>query len=224
MPLDLLEPIIVNDDGILSDAAYDLIAESEPSVSDRDELIAAILALAILLASQEISTREFQSRVAALLRDLHWVKANELLNAIDENLRQIIQDGLKDQYYRGRDTLTLLPFGLAWLARDIINGKNSLPQVQSRLRAFTNSDTTLERKFERELARRQGLTYGVRRLAAVDHCPSCPIYASYPPLPVDELVMPTEACECRTNCKCTIEYMSLEEAIRQGASVPLGFL
>ncbi len=220
MPLDLLEPIILLDDGILSNADYDLIAESESIPNqERDSLIAALIALAALLASQTIGTREFQSRAAVILRDLHWLKANEFNDLPDQQLRRMIQFALKEQYYLGLEELTGTAFGLAWLVRDLLAGKNSLSQLQNRLRAFGDSDRTLENRFKREIARRQGLTYGIRQLAPVDHCPSCPIYASFPPLPIDELVMPTEACECRNNCKCSIIYMSLEEAIRRGASV-----
>lgn len=224
MSLDLLEPISVTDDGILSNADYDLIAESGPaSGQPRDDLAAALIALALLLSEGRISTREFQSRAAILLRDLHWLKARELIETIDPDIRAIIQEGLRQQYYSGRDPLTGTSFGLAWLVRDLIDGRNSLPQLESRLRAFADSDRTIEESIRREIARRQGLTHGMRVLGVADHCPSCPIYAEFPPLPIDQLIMPTEQCECRTNCKCSIIYMTLEEAVRQGGSAS-GFI
>lgn len=200
---------------LLKPTDYDAIAELEPveAEKDRDSLIEELVILATLLAQKRIQTRRFQQRMAELLSLLHWSRARRLTSHIDPVTRKFLIDELKRQFYAGVDPLTGAAYGIDKLVQDILKGGVSEAQLKYRLQAFGHSDKLVAEFIKREQARSQGLLYGYRELAIADHCLSCPIYAAYPPLPIDELILPTEQCECGRWCKCQIVYMTLEQAI-----------
>lgn len=65
----------------------------------------------------------------------------------------------------------------------------------------------------RQSAKRNQKAYGFRKLGDAEHCPDCIKYEAMGILPIDDLILPTEKCQCAINCKCSIIYLSLAEML-----------
>lgn len=124
---------------------------------------------------------------------------------------------LKEQYYAGRGE-DGSRYGLRYLIRDYQQGKISAAQLKYRLGLYAQAGKTAFWEARARYNERQGLTYAVRRLGATDqHCPDCVAYSKMVPQPVTSIVKPGERCQCFTNCKCSLVFMSLEDAVKRGA-------
>jgi hypothetical protein len=80
---------------------------------------------------------------------------------------------------------------------------------------------------EKEAARKSGLDGARRILGTTDHhCPQCLEYAARGTVPIDEVVFPTQQCQCKTNCLCSLVYVRLTDIINNSealdfAAVPI---
>jgi hypothetical protein len=175
------------------------------------------------LALGAISLPDFQREAAQILKRIHvqsfilgvggvdrvtdadWLKVGRLL---------------KQQYYDGKDPETGKRFGLKWLCQDILDGKVTPEQLRYRLSLYAQSGKVTYWEADRTAAIRSGKPYAVRKLGDAEHCRQCPEYAAMPPQPVEQIILPTQKCDCRNACKCTLLYLSLTEAIARGMQPP----
>jgi hypothetical protein len=145
--------------------------------------------------------------VAQTLKDLHILQAARFKGF--ENITQsdlgIIGNQLKKQYYAGIDEETGKKFGIKYLIKDAPD--LSIAQIENRLRMYADSTKIASSLLEARRAIETGLTSSRRILGATDaHCKSCLFYASMGFQPIGVLPVPKTACECGSQCLCSIEY------------------
>lgn len=171
------------------------------------------------LAEGSVSAREFHQQASTLIRQIHVHSAAlgaggtdrvspETWNRIGQNVRD--QIGVTAT----RDGNT---YGLIKVLNDWEAGDMSAAQLQSRLGMYGDSGKVSYFLAEMERQITLAKTHGYRQLGQAENCPDCVDLASLPPMPLNDLTMPTQGCRCRTNCKCSIVYLTLAEAVAMGA-------
>ena len=63
-------------------------------------------------------------------------------------------------------------------------------------------------------AKEAGYTPAKRFLGIAEHFPDCLRYHARGVVPISELVLPSQACVCGSQCRCNVLYLRLEEAIK----------
>lgn len=93
------------------------------------------------------------------------------------------------------------------LARDIADGKVSLPQALNRVDGYVISARRNFFEADRDAMRRSGRQFEERRrLGSAEHCSGCVDYAAMSWQPLDILPIPGDgSTECGSRCKCTME-------------------
>jgi hypothetical protein len=93
-------------------------------------------------------------------------------------------------------------------AQEVADGQLSEAQIRARMAMYSRSARTA--LFDGELAakRAAGFTQKRRVLNPAEHCADCTSYAARGWVAIDDnsLPMPGKDSECRTNCKCDLEY------------------
>lgn len=183
-------------------------------VSQSNELVR----LADRLDAGDITLGQFQRDAALALKQIHVSQAF-LAAGGHENLNDAdwlsVGRTLKKHYYDGKEGDR--KFGIKWLAQDIKDGKVSLAQLRNRLKQFAASG---KETYWRISAEKSGKPYAMRLLGDAEHCEQCPKYAALPPQSIADVVLPTQKCDCRSNCKCQLVFLSLEEAVAAGMKDP----
>jgi hypothetical protein len=91
-------------------------------------------------------------------------------------------------------------------ARDVQDGKISLPQLLQRMKSYAGDARVLYFQTKRNQPRQaaEGMTRIQRRMLAADaqHCAECEQY--YSDGWTLDAVSPGEACSCRGNCRCSL--------------------
>ncbi len=145
--------------------------------------------------------------LAKTLKQIHLSNAIIERGGIDRLTNSdlgIIGNILKQQYYSGRDEVTGQNYGLKYLLRDAPSLSEA--RLKQRLRLYVESAKVTAYALERATAVAAGLRYAQRFLNPAEHCNSCIYYASLGKQLVETLPLPKTRCECRSNCKCTIQY------------------
>jgi len=112
---------------------------------------------------------------------------------------------------------------LAVMAREIADEKVSLAQGLNRLDMYLGSARREYLDIERNgrLARvKDGYALIAKRHLAPHavHCQDCEDMALWPWRPADVVPVPTEACQCKGNCKCGIEYKETALVYMEGVA------
>jgi Phosphatidylinositol 3- and 4-kinase len=178
-----------------------------------------LIALADRVEAKQITLTEFQIESAQLLKRIHVQSAVLGKDGIDNMTPQDwleVARELKRQYYAGKDEATGRRFGLKYLAQSLRDGLLSQPQLKNALRMFANSARTAFHRASLALEQVKGKAFGVRIRTKSESCASCIRYAALPPQQIGRLVLPTQKCECGTNCGCYIQALTLEDAIARG--------
>ena len=174
------------------------------------------------LANGSMTLKDFQCRAGRIVADIN--AASFALGAggwknVNRQARQRLEQVIQAQLYAGHDTRTGQHYGLRLLAQDVQKGQVSEAQLKNRLRMFAQSGKRAYFEGQRFANISSSTPYGYRVLGDVEHCTQCPEYAALPPQRADQLIMPTEQCDCMNQCKCRIVWVTLEEAIKKGAVV-----
>lgn len=179
--------------------------------------------LADRLYDKEITLTQFQREAAETLRDIHLNNAAVARGGHDrltlDDKRSVAQE-LQRQFRLGKDEATGKAYGLRSLVEELREGKVSRNQLRARLGAYGESGKKSFWAIDEQVNLEKGRSFAVRRLGAAEHCASCPGHQRLTPVPVDQIVRPMERCECGVRCKCTLQYLSLEEAIALGMKDP----
>ena len=102
-------------------------------------------------------------------------------------------------------------------AGDLMAGRVSTPMALARIKLYAES--VRGSYWEGTSARqgRQGYSLMRRILdAQAAHCADCLEYAARGVVPINSLPLPGQRCECRSNCKCRVQYLR-----QQFPSVPV---
>ena len=124
---------------------------------------------------------------------------------------------LKEQYYQGKGD-DGKPFGLKHLAKELQGLSPAM--VRHRLSLYARSGNHAYWLGRQRSAQRMGYSHGLRVLGRAEHCPDCVAYAAMAPRLLHEVILPGQKCECRSNCKCSIRFLTLEQAVRRGGKPP----
>lgn len=183
-----------------------------------DDRKAELSALGDRLAAGDITTRQFQALAGELLSII--LTSNYILgrggkaqmnNRAKKDLTRLIQEQLFNG--KGEDGKA---YGLRYLIDDFRKDRISEARFKARLDMYGRSAWRAYWRGSKEAHRSGDHKYGYRILDGSNHCSECVTYAAMPPQPVGSLIMPTEKCSCRTNCRCRIVWLTLEQAIQRG--------
>lgn len=98
------------------------------------------------------------------------------------------------------------------LVQDLRDGKLSRKQLDQRLAAYIRASKISYEKGKGSYKQEQ---YAVRKINdKAENCPDCIRYAAMGVVPANQLPLPMTACQCKTNCKCTIYYGSKESLLK----------
>ena len=161
--------------------------------------------LANQLISGELTLPEWERRFAGILKTLHVQTFVAGAGGVDRLVpADYLSVGrtLKDEYRY-----------LADFARDVALGRVTEGQLRARMQLYLNKAKASYWAGQQVTAQRQGLTH-MRRILADDaeHCPECPQYAAAGVVPIGQLPLPTQRCTCKSNCRCSVEYMRAPNA------------
>ncbi|NEP60318.1 MAG: hypothetical protein F6K31_25500 [Symploca sp. SIO2G7] len=178
----------------------------------RDHSKADLIKLAHQYHSGQLSLEQFQRLAASNIKQIHLAEA--ILGAGGVEVMTparflIVARQLKRQYYTGIDPLTRDRFGLKHLAADIVDGISEA-QLANRLRMYGDAAKVSFWSVKTDVARSQDNTEARRVLGRThQHCEQCLRYAALGWVSIEQLILPTQQCECRSQCKCTVEFRSL---------------
>lgn len=156
----------------------------------------------------EIGLRQFQQDSAAIVKRIHLAEMIRALDKQDQATAErflLVGRNLKQQYYAGIDPLTNERYGLKYLFKDLVGGKVSPGQLENRLRMFGESGKVSYWGIKANIAL-ETMSEARRLLAPAEHCANCLEYARRGWQSIADVILPTQACQCRTNCKCTLEF------------------
>ena len=174
----------------------------------------ALVKLASSYSEGKIDLEQLQRQAAQTIKHIHLA---EMIRGLDKQSDLtpdkflLVARNLKLQYSSGKDPLTGERFGLSYLAADIAEGRVSSAQLTNRLRMFGESGKVTFWGTKAAIAKDKGLGEARRILGKAEHCRHCPVYAAMGWVPLSELILPTQKCECRTNCQCTVEFRAPRE-------------
>ena len=156
----------------------------------------------------EISLKQFQIDAAQALKGIHLAEMIRALDRQDQATAErflLIARNLQQQYYRGKDPLTGDRYGLKYLFKDVVEGRVSPGQLENRLRMFGESGKVSYWGIKANIAL-ETMSEARRLLAPAEHCANCLEYARRGWQSIADTILPTQACQCRSNCKCTLEF------------------
>lgn len=126
-------------------------------------------------------------------------------------LKQIDSDDIKLLNKKLKSELTLdfsidgNSYGLEELFNQYDQGQISKAQFVARVQTYAKGS---RRAYFFGQDQRQTLPYVQRTLHGNDNCQSCILYADAGIVKNGNIPLPGEACECRSNCNCTITYLT----------------
>jgi hypothetical protein len=96
-------------------------------------------------------------------------------------------------------------YGLQEIFSAYENGEISFAQLRARSLTYVNGSRKAYYAANAEL---NDKPYMQRELHGDNNCNSCISYANAGAVKAGDLPLPGEACECRSNCNCTVTYLS----------------
>lgn len=151
------------------------------------------------LIANRISLQKWEREFAKELKTLHIKKA--LISRGGKNIATP-----EDWLSIGRDLKTEYKY-LHQMATEVKNGTVSPAQLKARTKLYTERSRLAGETMKQANAKESDLVYMMRKLGATDrNCQECLSYASAGLKRIGELPLPTVACSCRANCKCSVQY------------------
>lgn len=162
---------------------------------------------------QGMSHRQFQIQASKAIRDLHTSQAFLGADGVENftpDRYDVLTKRIKEQLYGGKN------YGIKKLTDKLIKGELSEGQLKTSLRKYANKSKVSF--WEQIRINNKDKPYAVRSLGSAEHCPECIEYSKRGIRQRGDLPLPTEACSCGSNCKCTIRYLTLEQVINASAN------
>jgi len=156
------------------------------------------------LVKKEISLADWEKVVAESVRDSH-VQMMRIGRGGKDKTYAIhyldVANELRQNQY---------PY-LRKMVEELRDGKISRAQLNNRLASYIRSSRI---SYQKGVATRQN-QYAVRKINdKAENCPDCIRYFAMGIMPVGEIPLPMTACQCRTNCKCSIHYGTYEDLLK----------
>ena len=169
--------------------------------------------LANRYANDQIDLEQFQTEVATRIK-IHHLQVAGLASGGTDRLNRThfvdIRDRLDTEF-----TTFLFAFG-NWLESISAQKKNFIGKIVNRAIRYAASVARSFGSSQKITRFQDGANEARRRLDPfAKHCPQCPGYDTGGRwVPVNQIVSVGEQCDCRGNCRCTVEYrFSLTRAI-----------
>jgi hypothetical protein len=152
-----------------------------------------------LLIDEKINLKTWQTTTAETLKVLH----------VQEYLLGIGGQGAikKEDYLEIGRELKIQYQYLRNFAVELTQGKMTPAEVLNRTSMYGDAAKVSFFRGEKTAAKRAGFSFGMRILGIAEHCPECLTYHARGIVPVDELIIPTQACSCMFKCKCSVKYL-----------------
>jgi hypothetical protein len=207
-----------NDTGrLLSPVAANAITQRRT-----DAATAEIRGLGESLIGGKISLEDWQRQTAVALKSLsigqlelsrggkRYTYGNDYL---------AVGRALKDQYRYLRQFAIDLNRGYS-VRKDGTQQEMTEARFKARLDMYAEKAAKLSTEIGKQAnAFKDSKAYMQRHLGATDrHCAECLLYASQGIRPIGTLPLPTEACTCRSRCKCYVEYFDSSEFAKMALS------
>jgi hypothetical protein len=95
------------------------------------------------------------------------------------------------------------------LAAQVKNNEVTDKQFLQRVRGFAQANKiTYEKIKQKKLAQENPARLAVRELGScAPHCPECLLYATYGPLPIQDIIPPGTQCRCNWHCCCIVRLL-----------------
>lgn len=159
--------------------------------------------LVTALYEKNISPAIFQEQMRTELRRLHMQNAALGAGGFDRLTAR--------EYGRAGQMLRTDYERLTNLARDIVDGKATLPQALNRVSGYAGSARVNFLEAERDAVRDTGRPMEERRrLGVAEHCDDCVEYASLSWQPLGTLPVPGNGSVCGSRCRCSLERREVE--------------
>ncbi|MBD2492539.1 hypothetical protein [Aulosira sp. FACHB-615] len=162
------------------------------------------------LLSNQVTLKDWQLQTAQTLKILHtqqyMLGVGGDAQVQDSDLRAIAAELVNQYKY------------LQNFATDLTQERVSVAQFKVRLGMYASAAKVSYFRGEKEAAKRSGFNGAMRVLGDAEHCEDCPRYAALGAVPIDEVIYPTQECACRINCKCSLLWVKLEDAIKKPSS------
>jgi len=161
--------------------------------------------LANMLVTQKLDLKAWQKASAVTLRDLYvqqfWIGRGGLKAAQSEDYLAVARM-LRGEYRY-----------LKGFAQDILDGKVTEAQFKARIKMYSDK-SRVAYEYGRQLSHiGNGANQMRRRLGIAEHCPDCLRYEAMGWVAIGAVPLPTENCECRANCKCSVLYRDLSDRL-----------
>lgn len=161
--------------------------------------------------SGKIEIDRFILQIADSIKDLHVLNAVIAVGGRKDQLSkkqlEVLRTRVKNELTTTKDPFSGDKYGLQVLTRDLLKGNLSEAQLRDRLNKYADSANLTQEFLKCETQKSNGKKEGLRKLGASHkNCTECLAYAGLGWVSIDKLVLPGQACSCRSNCKCSIIY------------------
>lgn len=164
--------------------------------------------IAQLLIDRKISLATWQEQTAYTLKLLHLRQSILARGGVDQ-----MKSG---DYLEVARTLKSEYGYLRQLAQDVRDGKLTAAQFKARVGMYAAKSRVSFDKGEQSIKKKIGYQFMRRYLGATDkHCSDCIYYFSLGLQVIGGLPLPTEACQCRSRCKCSVRYFKENEVSKE---------
>lgn len=152
--------------------------------------------LADQLIRHEITVPQWERAITLLLKDAH-LTAYSLgkPGALTQSDYGRVGAQLKYQYRKLRN-----------FSDEIISGKLSEAQIRNRTQLYFGKITESYWSGRRAINRENGAMWERRYLGGIHNCNPCLIYLKMGWQPIGVLPLPTNLCDCQSNCNCYMKY------------------
>lgn len=159
-------------------------------------------------AKQSDDYTNFLDITANELKNLHFVNyvvGRGGVKALTNQDIDIMNKQLKKELTVSFDPITGQAFGLQEVTALLENGEISQAQFSARISTYVRGT---RKSYWQGVNSRQDLDYVKRNLNGDNHCQECISYAAMGVVRRELMPLPGEACSCRSNCNCTLSYLT----------------
>ena len=146
------------------------------------------------LTSNRLSIAQWQAEMMSALKTTHYQLA--LLGSGNADVSKLVAKGLADNALQ-----------LDRMGNSIAQGKYSATQISNYAANYANSTKATFYEAQIEARGESGIKTAKRVLdGQAKHCQDCLRYAGLGYVSLEDLVLPTNDCECGQGCKCSVVY------------------
>lgn len=159
-----------------------------------------------LLLDGKITLRAWQEQFAVSLKILHtqqYLLGTGGQSHVQNEDYLVLARELKSQYKYLRN-----------FAVDLTRGVMSPAQFKVRAAMYAKAVKVSYFRGEKQAAVRSGLDGAYRVLGEAEHCVECLEYHAQGMVPIDRVILPQTFCSCMVNCKCSLLFGKLADAIK----------